>query len=144
MNIHELAQRLTEEGCNPNYYAIGSRGSASDAYCLTHNGQEWQVYYTERGQDQSPEYSSKSEEEACEYFFGFIMKMRHDHLVGFFRSEASANELRARLENQKLHPFQDKIPYGGWDDPRYRVFVTGREIFSAKDILGSVPVKDIG
>jgi len=40
MNIHELEQRLIEEGCNRGSFAIGSRGSASDAYCLTHNGME--------------------------------------------------------------------------------------------------------
>ena len=68
MNIHELEKRLVEEGCNPGNYAIGSRGSASDTYCLTYNGQEWQVYYTERGQDQAPEYTSKSEEESVRVF----------------------------------------------------------------------------
>ena len=142
MNIHELEKRLVEEGCNPGNYAIGSRGTASDTYCLTYNGQEWQVHFTERGQDQAPEYTSKSEEEACEYFFRFIMKFRHDHCVGFFRSEIRANELKARLESQGLHPFQDKIPYGGWQDPRYRVFVSGREIFIAREILGSVPAME--
>ena len=142
MNIRELEQRLIEEGCNPGNYAIGSRDSASDAFCLTHNGQEWQVYYTERGQDSSPEYTSQSEAEACDYFFSFIMKIRHDHLVGFFRSEAAANELKSRLESHGLHPFQDKIPYGGWKDPRFRVFVSGKEIFPAKDILATIPLRD--
>ena len=143
MNIHDLEQRLIEEGCNPSSFAIGSRGSASDAYCLTHNGQEWQVYYTERGSDNPPEYTSQSEEEACEYFLNFIMKFRHDHCVGFFQFESSAKELLLKLEEQGLHPFQDKIPYGGWGDPRYRIFVSGKEIFTAKELLGTLlPVQD--
>jgi len=142
LNIHELEKQLIEEGCNPSSFAIGSRGMASDAYCLTHNGIEWQVYYTERGQDQAPEYTSQSEEEACEYFFNFMMKFRHDHCVGFFHSEAKANQLFTKLEGQGLHPFQDKIPYGGWSDPRYRVFISGKEIFSAREFLDTIPVKE--
>jgi len=142
MNIRELEKRLLEEGCNPSYYAIGSRGSASDAYCLTHNGREWQVYYTERGQDESPMYTSRNEADACEYFFNYIMSLRHEHCVGFFRDESSARELQVKLESHGLHPRQDKIPYGGWKDPRFRIFVTGREIFSAKEVLGTVPVED--
>ncbi len=142
MNIRELEKRLIEEGCNPSSFAIGSRGSASDAYCLTHNGQKWQVYYTERGIDSAPEYTSQSEEEACKYFYSFIMKFRHDHCVGFFHSESSAKKLQTKLEKQGLHPFQDKIPYGRWSDPRYRVFVSGREIFTAKELLGTVPIQD--
>jgi len=142
MNIRELEQRLIEEGCNPNSYTVGSRGSALDAYCLTHDGQEWQIYYTERGTDGVPEFTSSDEEEACEYFFNFIMKFRHDHCVGFFRSESNANVMQEKLHNHGLHPFQDKIPYGGWSDPRFRVFVSGREIFKAREILGKVPVQD--
>jgi hypothetical protein len=57
MNIRELTQRLFEEGCNASLYAVGSRGTASDAFCLTHNGAQWQVYYTERGQDSPPIYA---------------------------------------------------------------------------------------
>lgn len=142
MNIGELESRLYKEGCNPRSYAIGKRGSASDAYCLTHNGQEWQVYYTERGSDNAPEYTSKSEEAACEYFFNFIMKFRHDHCVGNFISKAAANELQARLESHGLHPFRDKIPYPILKEPLYRVWVSGKEIFGVQDILGTRYVTD--
>jgi len=142
MNILKLKQRLLEEGCNPSSYAIGSRGSASDAYCLTHNGQEWQVYYTERGVDGTPEFTSADEGEACEYFFNFMMKFRHAHCVGFFQSETNANAMQEKLQKHGLHPFQDKIPYSGWNDPRFRVFVSGREIFKARELLGKVPVQD--
>jgi len=92
--------------------------------------------------DQLPEYTSQSEEEACEYFFNFIMKFRHDHCVGFFHSEDKANEISTKLKDRGLHPFQDKIPYGGWNDPRYRVFVSGKEIFPAKELLGVLPMQD--
>lgn len=144
MNTHEVRQRLEEEGCNPSLYAIGSRGGASDAFCLTHNGRQWEIYYTERGQDQPPIYTSGSEAQACEFFFTHIMSMRHDHCVGFFRSERNALALQEQLKKLGVSPWQDKIPYGGPNDPRYRVFITGKEIFVARKALGNVPLRDQG
>jgi hypothetical protein len=142
LNIHELEKRLFEEGCNRASYAVGSRGSASDAYCLTYNGQEWQVYYTERGVDHAPMFTSQSEEEACDYFFNFMMKFRHDHCVGVFVSRSLADELQGRLEGHGLHPFQDKIPYPVVQEPLHRVWVSGKEIFSVENILGASYVTD--
>ena len=141
MNVQELNQRLVEEGCSSTNYSIGYRDS--DVYCLLKENGTWRVFYTERGQDQDPIFKSVNEEEACEFFFNYVSKkFRHDHLVGFFVSEENAKALTQRLAQQGLESHQDKIPYGGWDDPRYRVFVVGRDIFKAREILGQVPVKD--
>lgn len=142
MNIQELQQRLEEEGCNPGAYAIGSRGSASDAFCLTHDGARWQVCYTERGVDQEPFFTSESESQACDYFFDFMMSLRHDHCVGFFHSLVNARALEERLNGLGVASSIDWIPYNGWDDPRYRVFVTGKAIFVARQALGDLPVRD--
>ena len=144
MNTQELAQRLIEEGCNPNLYAIGARGAASDAFCLTFNGVQWQVYYTERGNDDPPLFVSESEAQACDFFFRHIRALRHEHCVGFFRSEQNAIALCQRLQGLGLVTRQDRIPYGGPNDPRFRVFVTGRAIFTARAALGEVPVSDEG
>ena len=46
------------------------------------------------------------------------------------------------LAKNGVQSHQDKIPYGGWADPRFRVFVVGKDIFKASEILGEVPVKD--
>jgi hypothetical protein len=142
MNIHELAQYLADEGCNPGNYAIGTRGIASDAYCLTQSGDQWQVYYTERGLDQPPIFESSDEEAACVFFRNFIMNMRHDHLVGFFQAESAAQALRAILERYGIPSLQDAIPYHGWHDPRFRVFVVGKDIFKARETLGDLPLRD--
>ena len=142
MNIHELRQYLEAEGCNPHTYAIGTRGSASDAYCLTYNGTQWQVYYTERGHDDAPIYVTADEQQACEFFRKHILSLRHDHCVGFFRSEEAARSLIKKLAKLSVKARQDRIPYGGWVDPRYRVFVTGKDIFIARANLDSIPVRD--
>jgi len=142
MNTRELSQRLLAEGCNPTLSAIGSRGIASDAFCLTFTGTQWQVYYTERGNDDPPIYASGSEAQACEFFFEHIMSMDHDHCVGVFRSQEQANATNARLQAAGLSPWQDRIPYGGPNDPRFRVFVKGKAIFAARTGLGEVPVRN--
>ena len=142
MNTLELEQRLLEEGCNPSMYAIGTRGSASDAYCLTHNGQEWQVYYTERGVDQSQLFRAQDEEEDCGYFFDFMMKFRHDHCVGVFESKPAADELYDKLARQGLKPFRDVIPTPVVPQPIHRVWVSGKEIFAVEKIIGARFVTD--
>lgn len=142
MDINELENRLAEEGCNPLLYAIGAPGTASDAFSLTQVDGTWQVCYTERGLDDDPIFTSKSEDEACQFFFRHIMGMRHDHCVGFFRSEQVAQELGAKLKQHGVESHQDKIPFGGWTDPRFRVFVTGKAIFKARELLGVVPIED--
>jgi hypothetical protein len=142
MNLQELQQPLEAEGCNPASYAIGTRGSASDAYCLTHNGTQWQVYYTERGSDQVPIYVTDDEHQACEFFRTYVLSLRHDHCVGFFRSEGSARSLMQKLAELGIMAQHDQIPYGGWSDPRYRVFVTGKDISVARQTLGTLPLRD--
>lgn len=142
MSTRQLAQRLLDEGCNPSVYAVGSRGSASDAFCLTCTGAQWKVFYTERGCDSPPIHISNSESQACEFFFRHIMAMRHDHCVGFFVSKDSAAALEARLRDAGIAAWSDRISYGGPDDPRHRVFVTGKAIFPAKALLGAIPVRD--
>jgi hypothetical protein len=142
VNIQELEARLFQEGCNPSLYAVGARKDASDAYCLSFGDGEWRVYYTERGQDDAPIFTSESEEEACRFFFRHIMNLRHRHCVGIFRSQERAQSLCHKLEQSGLLPFSDKIPYGGFDDPRFRVFVVGKAIFRARELLGDVPLSD--
>ena len=141
MKVAELKRRLIEEGCSTNNYSVGLSGS--DVYCLENQGGTWLVFYTERGQDQDPIFESVSEEEACAFFFNYMTKkFRHDHLVGFFVSKEKAKTLAERLAQHEIQSHQDKIPYGGWADPGYRVFVVGKDIFKAREVLREVPVKD--
>ena len=137
----ELEQRLLEEGCSPHNFSIGHRGS--DVFCLERQDEVWRVFYTERGLAGDILYESTSEEDACEFFFEYITKkIRHDHLVGFFISDQKAIELESKLAKHRIASHRDKIPYGGWNDPRYRVFVVGKDIFTARALSGEVPLTD--
>jgi hypothetical protein len=144
MTIAELARRLEAEGCRPESYAIGARGSASDAFCLAFDGDQWRIYYTERGTDAPPIYTSADKEAACDWFFRLVMSQPHNHLVGFFRAAAAAQALRARLVGHGIASTVDRIPYGGMHDPRFRVFVPGKAIFPARQVLGALPITDDG
>ncbi len=142
MDTQVLAKLLHDAGCNPRSYSIGSDRGASDAFCLVRHGPQWRVFYTERGQAEPPEYVSKDEDQACRYFLQLILELPHNHCVGFFRSQARADQLYAELHAAGLNPTQDRIPYGGPDDPRFRVFVSGPAIFGARELLGTLPRED--
>lgn len=143
MNTRLLAERLFEEGCDPSLYAIGFRG-VSDGFYLSHRDGQWQVCYTERGQDSQPIFVSSNESQACAFFFQHITTMRHDHCVGFFKSKDNAMLLEHDLRELGIHSWSDEIPYAGIHDLRYRVFVSGKAIFVVRKALGVVPQKDIG
>jgi len=141
MKVTELKKRLLAEGCSPYNFSIGPGGS--DVYCLAQQSGIWRVFYTERGKDDAPIFESSSEDEACEFYFDYIRtKIRHDHLAGFFVSEQNATALENQLAQNGISSHRDRIPYGGWSDPRYRVFVVGKDIFRARKLLGEVPLKD--
>jgi len=141
MNIQKLERRLVEEGCSRSHYSIGFRDS--DVFCLIKIDGMWKVFYTERGLDQEVMFESASEEEACEFFFKYqTERIEHHHIVGFFKSQVKADALEAQLKGHGLRTLQNPVPYHGWADPRYRVFVVGKDIFKTRELFGDVPLKD--
>lgn len=134
MKISELKAKLLAEGCNQNNFAIFSR--SHDALCIDKKANEWIVFYSERGIDSEPIFKSKSENEACEFFFKHVKKQRHLHMVGFFEKEKKAEKLESKLNAIGIKPIRNDIPaFKNEDDPRYRVFVEGKDIFKVKDQL---------
>ena len=141
MNIQELERRLEEEACNRAHYSIGHRDS--DVYCLMKIDGLWKVFYTERGLDQETMFESESEEAACEFFFKYqTERIRHNHIVGFFHVHVNAKALAAKLKEHGMDSYENNIPYRGWHDPRFRVFVIGKDVFKARAIFGELPIRD--
>jgi len=141
MKAIELQEKLISEGCNPNNFSVLGRGD--DAYCLDMKDGKWAVFYSERGCDSEPIFTSISEDEACEYFFNYVVKQQHWHIVGFFEKESDAVELEERLVSSGINPIRNDIPaYNTANDPRYRVFVVGKDIFKIREYLGHVNVSD--
>ncbi len=140
MNIAELELRLHEEGCS-GFSLLGS-STGYDAYCLDFADGEWKVFYTERGSDSPPIFSSLSESNACEYFLEHMKKEQNWHCVGFFEDEAKATTLESQLRALAVDPIRNDIPsYNRVNDPRYRVFVAGKQIHTVRKHLGPLPLK---
>ena len=139
MKVTELTDKLLAEGCNPQNFSVLS--CQHDAYCLDKNGKLWQVFYSERGCDSGPIFTSNNESEACEFFYNLIIKQQHWHLVGFFKDEAEAKALEEKLIALGITPIRNDInAYKKPDDPRYRVFVPDKAIFTVKAQLGEIDI----
>lgn len=133
----ELEKRLIEEGCNPRNIAIQTR--SDDAYCLDKINGFWSVFYSERGRDSSPIFSTDNKEEAAEFYFKHILKQQHWHIVGFFKNETLARNLQSKLDKFGIKYIRNDIPsYKFVGDKRYRVFVVGKDIFKVREKLGNL------
>lgn len=143
MKASEVDQRLRDEGCNPSTYSVF--GSSHDAWCLDSRGGQWVVFYSERGIDSPPIFSGDSEEGACEFFFKKVTSEPHWHIVGFFRRESDALVLEAQLSKANIKSIRNDIPtYQTSNDPRYRVFVVGRDIFRYRELFGEPDIERQG
>ena len=142
MNVQELEKRLEEEACSRSHYSLGKRYPGG-AYCLIHEDGKWRVLYSERNLDDEPLFEGESESEACAFFFEYMTtRILHTHLVGYFISLNNAEALAEKLAQQGIPTHRNDVPYHGWHDPRFRVFVTGKDIFKAQELLGELPVRD--
>ncbi|MCB0100856.1 MAG: SPOR domain-containing protein [Anaerolineales bacterium] len=142
MNMEELKKRLVEEGCSQTHYSLGKRYPGG-AFCLIHEDGKWRVLYSERNLDEEPLFEGESEAAACEFFFKYMTtSILHTHLVGYFISLKNAEALADKLSAHGIATHRNDIPYHGWDDPRFRVFVTGKDVFKAQELLGELPVRD--
>lgn len=141
MKITDLREKLLSEGCRDDSFAILSRGSGDDVHCLDRKGNDWVVFFTERGRDSEPIFASPSECEACQFFYDLIVGMEHRHIVGFFKEESEAEALEASIRSICVEPVRNDIPsYSSRYDPRYRVFVVGKNIFTFRRHFGNGPI----
>jgi hypothetical protein len=139
MTASEVYEKLLAEGCNKSHFAV--HRSEHDAFCLAQRGDKWVVYYSERGQDSPPEYESASENDACLFFYKLVLEQQHWHILGFFEDEDDAIALEERLKSIGVEPIRNDIPaYKHRDDPRYRVFVAGKDIFKVRGLWGDTAV----
>ena len=126
MQIAELKKKLADAGCSPAHYEIGTGGS--DVYCLNNDGTKWNIFYTERGTDSEPIFSSESESEACEFFLQHMCKQPNWHLVGVFQTEAEAEAEERKVKRLGAVPIRNDLPESIMGTPQFRIFVAGRDI----------------
>jgi hypothetical protein len=131
--IKELDQWM-RANCYNDSYAIGGR-IIHEGYGLESWGDTFVWFYTERGSKQSL-HVFNTEKEAVLFALREIKldKSANRHLVGFLKSKLSESELIRELERRNIKCRTDKIPFGGPNDPRHRVFVFGCDIKLVKDL----------
>lgn len=69
MNKQELKSQLEALGVRPDAYAWG--GLPNEQYVLSQEGDDWEVYYSERG-TKSGLKKFPDESSACEYFLNLL------------------------------------------------------------------------
>lgn len=142
MNLAELKTRLEEEACSPSHYSLGNRDPGG-AFCIVHEQGMWRIFYSERNLDDEPLFESVDESQACEFFFNYMTtRILHRHLVGYFIVLENAEALAAQLSQHGILTQRNDVPYHGWHDPRFRVFVTGKDVFKVRELLGVLPIRD--
>jgi len=67
--------------------------------------------------------------------------MDHRHIVGFFKEESEAEALAKRIRSIGIEPVRNDMPsFNSRNDPRYRLFVVGKEIFTFRQHFGNQPI----
>ncbi|MEP2104136.1 MAG: hypothetical protein ABJP02_13805 [Parasphingorhabdus sp.] len=131
--VSALASWMSSECANKTSYGIGwdiSEGMRIDRF-----GATWRWQYTERSEVRTIKtFESESEIAACAY-----EQIRKDpwawtHCVGWFKFECHKKAYTETLEDRGIAFYQDQIPFGGPEDPRYRIFVFGRDVLELKKV----------
>jgi hypothetical protein len=73
MKIKELEKKLIETNVPKDIYSILKGGLPNERYCITKDGDNWEVYYSERGNKTGLKIFD-DEEIACKYFYKKVEK----------------------------------------------------------------------
>lgn len=71
MTIIELGEALRKRGVSDSDYSLEG-GLPNETHCISKANNYWEVYYSERGQKSSYK-KFKTESEACEYFYNWLV-----------------------------------------------------------------------
>lgn len=72
MELKELKDKLAIYSVPENSYCL-TGGLPNEAYCIKHEVDSWQVYYSERGR-RSELQTFRNEQAACEYFLAWVIR----------------------------------------------------------------------
>jgi hypothetical protein len=136
VTFQELKSKLEAEGFNEQFYCIGDGWNRlSNAHALVAAPGGFEFFYTERGQKSVIEFFA-NENDACVFAYDFFAKDKwaKSHLVGFFDSKNQADALISKLQKTRIEYTTDAIPYDGWGNYRYRVFVYGTDFQKIKEL----------
>lgn len=140
MRITDLKDKLINEGCNVNRFGVMQ--ITDDAYSIVKDNEFWEIFYSEHGKKSPPVFRTKNESEACEYFFRLILEERHFHLICFCKNKKDVKLIENQLRAIDVKSIRNDIPaYTTNDDPRFRIFVEGKDVFKVKEHFNKVILK---
>lgn len=132
--INDLYDWMVENFCNFNSYRLDGHPTTDGYYYeKTESGYTWVA------RDRNIEVDRWTFHTEAELVTHIYELVRADgwawcHIVGFMDSMDELAELKAELQQRGINFYEDSIPYGGPDDPRYRVFVHGRDAAQVADL----------
>lgn len=134
----ELEQWL-KDNCYPmSSYSINGN-FIYEGFILKNNSRfspyfEW--IYTERGEKRSLE-KFYSEKDAVQFALKKIKEDEHANrnLLGMYKENSELEKVLLELKNRGIEYWTDKIPYGGINAWRTRIFVIGCGIKKATDLI---------
>lgn len=141
MDLQKLHDKLIAEGCSTsNFHIEGIGPLGSDVFCLGEEFGVWEVFYSERGTKGEVLFSNPIKERAIQFFYDYILRIDHWHLITFTRSEELFHTYKKRLSDAGIKTIQNDIPhYSHHEDRIYRLFVVNKDIFKARKIFGTLP-----
>lgn len=74
MTLNELKTIVSKNGKIPKDCYSFDGGLPNESLCISRHGEDWEVYYSERGKKTNL-MTFKMESEACEYFYKRLLKM---------------------------------------------------------------------
>ncbi|CAN5878020.1 hypothetical protein BH11VER1_BH11VER1_20420 [soil metagenome] len=137
----ELAGYLSAECYQPHCYHIGPgwRG-CGDTYCIERTPAGYEAFYVERGQRSSLIWVEDSEASACLSFIALLdgEKWSRAHCIAFTKSLSEIEQINEKLASLGIQATRNDVPtLGGPNDPRFRLFVTGRDKIAVDQMIAS-------
>jgi|TARA_B110001450_G_C17427547_1_gene402506 hypothetical protein len=129
-------EKLLKDNCYPmNSYSI-NRNFIYEGCGIENNGGLYLWYYTERGEKTTLEYFA-TEKDAVQYALKQIKSDEHSNrnFIGMYKEKEEVERITLELKKRDVEYWTDKIPYGGINDWRTRIFVIGCGIKKVTDLI---------
>jgi hypothetical protein len=139
--LSELAVYLREECYQPAIFHVGPNWShCGDTFCIEHTPSGYEAFYVERGKRSDPIWIESSEAAACRAFLALLDRERfsRSHCIAFTKERSEIEAIEQKLVCHGIQFTRNDIPvFGGPNDPRYRLFVIGRDKIIIDQLISS-------
>ena len=137
----ELADYLRAECYQPEFYNIGPSWShCCDTYCIELTTAGYEAFHVERGQRSGPIWIDGNESAACRAFIALLDGERwsRSHCIAFTASLTEIQRIEGELGSRGIQATRNDIPaFSGPNNPRFRLFVTGRDKITVDQLIAS-------